>query len=129
MHCLFLSVHDAAYYYYRHGPMQRVELGQKVQGIDYAYTLQGWLKGINSTNVHQATDMGRDGINSNNVVARDVFGFALHYYSNADYQPLNDTKKPFADAATALASNFNPLFNGNIAAISMNIKIPGSPAV
>lgn len=39
---------DARYFYYPHGPLQRVELGDHlVQGTDYAYTLQGWLKGIN----------------------------------------------------------------------------------
>jgi hypothetical protein len=27
----------------------RIEIGnEKVQGVDYAYTIQGWLKGINS---------------------------------------------------------------------------------
>ena len=41
---------DARYEYYRHGPLARITLGdQQVQGLDYAYTLQGWLKGINST--------------------------------------------------------------------------------
>ena len=40
---------DALYDYYRHGPLARVVLGQNnVQGIDYAYTIQGWLKGVNS---------------------------------------------------------------------------------
>ncbi|MES2773902.1 MAG: hypothetical protein V4722_06940, partial [Bacteroidota bacterium] len=39
---------DAGYQYYRHGPLARTELGAlKVQGVDYAYTLQGWLKAIN----------------------------------------------------------------------------------
>ncbi|MCX6317421.1 MAG: DUF6443 domain-containing protein [Bacteroidetes bacterium] len=41
---------DARYIYYKHGPLARTELGhQRVQGVDYAYTLQGWLKGVNST--------------------------------------------------------------------------------
>jgi RHS repeat-associated protein len=39
---------DAAYQYYKHGPLARTELGKlRVQGIDYVYTLQGWLKGVN----------------------------------------------------------------------------------
>ncbi|RFM25559.1 hypothetical protein, partial [Deminuibacter soli] len=42
--------HDARYAYYRHGPLSRATLGQlQVQGLDYAYTLQGWLKAINPT--------------------------------------------------------------------------------
>jgi YD repeat-containing protein len=45
---------DARYEYYRHGPLARVTLGdQQVQAMDYAYTLQGWLKGINSTGVQR----------------------------------------------------------------------------
>ena len=41
---------DARYEYYKHGHMARVVIGdQQVQGVDYAYTLQGWMKGINST--------------------------------------------------------------------------------
>jgi RHS repeat-associated protein len=53
---------DARYEYYRHGPLARVVLShQQVQGIDYAYTLQGWLKGVNSTSLNPGFDMGGDG--------------------------------------------------------------------
>lgn len=46
-----------------HGPLARVELGEnQVQGLDYAYTLQGWLKGLNSAALTPETDMGRDGL-------------------------------------------------------------------
>ena len=49
----FLEDHEAAYQYYRHGPLARVVLGnQQVQGTDYTYTLQGWLKGVNGTSMH-----------------------------------------------------------------------------
>lgn len=46
-----------SYQYYRHGPLARTVLGQQqVQGVDYAYTLQGWLKGINpGATAHDAT--------------------------------------------------------------------------
>lgn len=41
---------EASYQYYLHGPLARTIIGQQqVQGIDYAYTLQGWLKGVNSS--------------------------------------------------------------------------------
>src|SRR5690606_29578158 len=41
---------DAQYYYYKHGPLARIEIGENnLQGIDYYYTLQGWLKGVNSS--------------------------------------------------------------------------------
>nr|WP_294946351.1 hypothetical protein [uncultured Mucilaginibacter sp.] len=53
---------DAAYKYYRHGPLAREELGtDKVQGLDYMYALQGWIKGVNGTTSSPETDMGQDG--------------------------------------------------------------------
>ncbi len=40
--------HEAHYVYYKHGPLARVLVGaNQVQGLDYAYTLQGWLKAAN----------------------------------------------------------------------------------
>ncbi|MBK8712541.1 MAG: RHS repeat-associated core domain-containing protein [Niastella sp.] len=126
---------EAAYKYYKHGPLARMELGEnQVQGLDYAYTLQGWLKGVNSSTVSEGNyDMGEDGkINSpNKLFARDAYGFALHYYSNAiekDYAPINTNAsyKPFADAAAA-GTGFKSLFNGNIAAMSVNLPKLGQP--
>jgi hypothetical protein len=40
----------AGYQYYLHGPLKRAEIGQdKIQGLDYAYTLQGWLRELTHT--------------------------------------------------------------------------------
>jgi RHS repeat-associated protein len=108
---------DAAYYYYLHGPLRRMELGDSsraVQGVDYAYTLQGWLKGVNSSSVQSSKDMGRDSL----PVPRDAYGYSLYYYNN-DYAPIGGNN-PFATAPAGL-STFNSLYNGNIAAISTNI--------
>ncbi len=118
---------DAVYSYYPHGPLSRVTLGdQQVQGVDYAYTLQGWLKGVNSTLVGTSFDMGSDGSNSaGNMRARDVFGYALHYYDSTDYQPVGGTNT-FA-RADINGVNYKPLYNGNIAAMSVNIPSAGIP--
>lgn len=44
----FIWNREATYYYYQHGPLARVELGAyRSQGVDYYYTLQGWIKGVN----------------------------------------------------------------------------------
>ena len=116
---------DAQYQYYRHGPLARTLLGQNnVQGIDYAYTLQGWLKGVNATPLG-TSDMGGDGYIStqNTNVARDAYGYSLHYFSG-DYAAIGGAN-PFADVATGLNSfttnTFNGLYNGNIASMAVDI--------
>lgn len=126
---------DAAYYYYLHGPLARMELGDegnKVQGVDYAYTLQGWLKGVNSGLVTTERDMGTDAWtnpnNKNNTIGADAFGYALYYFRSAsggiDYRPLRAAKNPFEDfTAKPIAS----LYNGNIAGMSVNVPKLNDP--
>ncbi|WPQ66303.1 hypothetical protein SIO70_15690 [Chitinophaga sancti] len=113
---------DAWYEYYKHGPLARAVIGQQqVQGIDYAYTLQGWLKGINSTALTPTFDIGGDGA-SGSLVAKDAFGFGIHYFGNREYTPVSTSVKPFAAAV-----GNSPLFNGNISAISQSISTLGTP--
>ncbi|TGV01073.1 3-coathanger stack domain-containing protein [Flavivirga rizhaonensis] len=78
---------DATYQYYAHGPLARTVLGEKeVQGMDYAYTLQGWLKGVNSETMVPTNDMGTDGT-ATSLVAQDAMGYSLNYFDD-DYQPI-----------------------------------------
>ncbi|MBO9572715.1 MAG: hypothetical protein J7497_10995, partial [Chitinophagaceae bacterium] len=121
---------DAGYEYYRHGPLARMELGQqKVQGIDYAYTLQGWLKGVNSTLLTSSTDMGEDGLSvgANQFVARDAIGFHLNYYDTSDYAAISELN-PFPGSYAHLnVSEYRPLFNGNISGMAVsNRALTGS---
>ncbi|HEX7414979.1 MAG TPA: hypothetical protein VF411_13125, partial [Bacteroidia bacterium] len=63
-----------------HGPLARVEYGNNhIQGIDYAYTIQGWIKGVNSEMLAPTNDIGKDGLNvagnSNKNFAKDAFGY------------------------------------------------------
>ena len=105
---------DARYLYYAHGPMARVELGEyKVQGVDYYYTLQGWIKGVNLQGDHDAEATN----NVQKYVSKDAFGYALHYYQN-DYQSINGN-------FGWNANNTTDLFNGNIAAMSTTLKTAG----
>ncbi len=129
---------DARYSYYKHGPLSRLILGQQqVQGVDYAYTLQGWLKGINSTAVGDGTyDMGGDGKTDAglNPVARDVFGFSLNYFTG-DYKTINTGVTPFATIGNGITHNGdglqtgNDLFNGNIASMVVNLPKLGDAKV
>ncbi len=123
---------EARYFYYDHGPLARIELGDNnVQGIDYAYTLQGWLKNMNSDELYAANDMGKDGDtqanNPNALFARDAFGFSLNYHNN-DYIPIGtfttNTAPVSAIAGSDVTDNSNELFNGNIRAMVSSIKKP-----
>ncbi|MBX2985972.1 MAG: OmpA family protein [Bacteroidia bacterium] len=112
---------DAEYEYYLHGPLARVLIGEKmVQGVDYAYSLHGWLKGVNSVSLNANRDMGRDGVSGGRrYVARDAFGFALNYYYDANSEADYEAIAPGANwnggrLETQLTSGANQLFNGNI---------------
>ncbi|MDJ1501168.1 RHS repeat-associated core domain-containing protein [Xanthocytophaga agilis] len=76
---------QATYLYYLHGPLKRVEIADKLQGIDYVYTIQGWLKSIN--HVDKAKDPGKDGTGTSEF-APDVFGMNLEYFAG-DYTGAN----------------------------------------
>ncbi|MDW8850110.1 thrombospondin type 3 repeat-containing protein [Flavobacterium sp. MMLR14_040] len=103
---------EANYLYYDHGLLARMEIGdKKVQGLDYIYTLQGWLKSVNSERIGSQYDAGKDGLNA----AQDAFGFALNYYKG-DYQSRFNTRDntifSFSKESN-LEGNIN-LYNGNI---------------
>ncbi len=119
-----LEEHEAHYQYYKHGPLSRTVLGQQqVQGIDYAYNLQGWLKGVNSTSLNSTFDMGEDGkaASANSFVGRDALGFNLNYFTG-DYAAISN-KTPFPGSSAFMpAGAFNrQLYNGNITSMAVNI--------
>jgi RHS repeat-associated protein len=129
---------DAEYYYYRHGPLARTELGEnKVQAIDFAYTIQGWIKGVNSAVLNENVDIGQDGVSGHphQWLGRDAFGYMLNYYTD-DYRMIGNA--PGGQGwEPGNQVNVNPtgnrdLYNGNIQSmitaigepVNGNIKIP-----
>ncbi|MBU0765682.1 MAG: hypothetical protein KJ607_12690, partial [Bacteroidetes bacterium] len=92
---------DAKYFYYLHGPLTRTEIGEhKIQGLDYAYTLQGWLKGVNSVTLAPGRDMGRDGLSPvHEHTGRDAFGYRLDYYAE-DYTPVGGNSDFLSDMSS-----------------------------
>ncbi len=99
---------DATYAYYDHGPLARVQLGKLgVQGIDYAYTIQGWLKAVNCDTLNIGMDMGNDAT-PGSVVAKDAVAYTIDYFNN-DYKPITSNA---VQHVTPVSLN---LFNGNIA--------------
>jgi RHS repeat-associated protein len=106
---------DAGYQYYDHGPLARMSLGQqRVQGVDYAYTIQGWLKAINGDVLNPGKDMGEDAI-GNSIHGRDAVAMSIDYFKG-DYKPIGDTIVTFA------ATMGKNLYNGNIPRTSTAIK-------
>ncbi|MDB5258508.1 MAG: large protein [Chitinophagaceae bacterium] len=111
---------DGAYQYYQHGPMARTEIGDvKVQGMDYAYTIEGHLKGVNSNTLKASRDIGKDGLSSASnphaLFAPDEVGYTLGYYKN-DYKSIAASGENFeATTDGDLQSKSKDLFNGNIA--------------
>ena len=115
---------DAFYSYYAHGPLARTVLGQQqVQGINYAYTLQGWLKAINPAPYTGANFTLRPD-SASNVVAGTAYNLLLNYY-NGDYSPISGVAGPDSAVSTTLGVDSLPLYNGNISSMGVNVrKIP-----
>jgi len=80
---------QAHYEYYLHGPLKRIELGGDLQGIDFVYNINGWLKQINNP---EDTEDEAGFMN-------DAFGLLLNYYNNDmsslfQVSSLNPAPKP-----------------------------------
>jgi len=131
---------DAAYSYYRHGPLRRIAVGEdSLQGLDYVYTIQGWLKGINHPTLATGQDPGRDGDIGNGIrYGRDVFGMVLGYYAG-DYarktlgtpstsSPYNSTTVGGYQVGPQTLPGGTNLYNGNISRWALRSEtIAGSP--
>jgi len=112
---------DAGYSYYKHGPLMQTTLGKLgVQQLNYTYTLQGWLKSVNA---------GWDGSNAitpTGNVAAGAYGFSLHYYAG-DYGSIynGQAQDGIFNSIGAIEGtgqqNLRQLYNGNIAAMAVNI--------
>jgi RHS repeat-associated protein len=128
---------DVEYGFYAHGPLARTVLGdQDVQGIDNVYTLQGWIKGVNSERLDFNSDPGHDGITTagspNMQVARDVSGFSLHYFAgDFKYVTTVSTANSFMGSQTSsdLVAKSKDMYSGNIARMVTSITEPNTRAV
>ncbi|MBC9914060.1 RHS repeat domain-containing protein [Chitinophaga varians] len=115
---------NANYRYYLHGPLGRTEIGKEVQGIDYIYTLQGWLKGINGTGLLPTQEMGQDGApGARSTFAPDVMAYSLDYYSG-DYKPIDASANALAMKYAASADDItgHNLYNGNISRTTLALS-------
>jgi len=115
-------VHQAKYYYYTHGPLKREEIAIKnkipLQGIDYVYTINGWLKSINDPELNKPKPNGI-GLMDPGGDDNDIFGMSLDYFFG-DYQ----RKGTFINYGMLWNSTnqTNDLFNGNVRSERWNIN-------
>ncbi len=114
---------DAVQYYYSHGSLKRLEIGEdKLQGIDYVYTLQGWLKSVNHASLEKTKDPGKDNL-AQNPFASDVYGTMIGYYGS-DFDKNNS---PYTIESLSLnPQNFDDLYDGNITTLILNTALPSS---
>ena len=119
---------EARYFYMPNGMLSRVELGQKnVQGTDYAYTLQGWLKDINGVRYDnlrpESGDIGLDGrlqySSLNAEFCQDALRSMLQYYQS-DYRLISGTNYFNKEYSAAI-----PLYDGNISALTTDYLTTG----
>ncbi len=117
---------DARYDYYAHGPLARTVIGEdEVQGIDYAYTVHGLLKGMNHSGIDPTKDLGRDGATVNET-AKDAFAMALNYYEEDYYFENSGFNAVDADHLMALPGR--DLYNGNISSWTSQTQSNGQGA-
>ena len=124
------SSREAHYRYYDYGPMARTEIGEyKVQGMDYAYTINGWLKGMNASTLDVTRDMGHDGstgyLPSNTSVhsefAKDVVGYTMGYFAG-DYRAIGASSMEASYIGTPFDLASANLYNGNIRHLVTSIQ-------
>ncbi|MEW6773879.1 MAG: hypothetical protein AB1304_07760 [Bacteroidota bacterium] len=123
---------EGKYYYYPHGPLMRIEYGQhQVQGLDYAYTIQGWLKAINGTNGGSKPDMGKDGYSGyHSLFSKDALGVVLNYYEGdydaVDYVMWNSANSRYIsyEQGSSWKQWRRNMYNGNISGMSSSIGYP-----
>ncbi len=119
---------DAKYIYYKHGPLARMESGHyKVSGMDYVYTLQGWIKSVNLPGIDIPDGEDAGILGEHRWVAKDQMKYALGYY-DGDYKPIN-TSFNMGIAQNPHATILNNdildggLYNGNISAMLTSLRM------
>ncbi len=111
----YLWDRDARYHYYTGGALARREIGEDhLQGLDYTYTLQGWLKAVNHPSLDAANDPGGDGLST--AYPADSFALELGYY-RGDYVRSGSS----LDSSSSTGLRGSPLYSGNITSTSTHV--------
>ncbi|MBS1773965.1 MAG: hypothetical protein JST82_13995 [Bacteroidetes bacterium] len=126
----------ASYVYDLHslGQVRRMELGNFLQGVDYTYGLEGWLKAVNhpDTTLDPGSDMpdiqnGEDQFGTDGQGASpyrtDLFSEVLNYY-NGDFKHSGSQFDSYNNPAFLLGRG---LYNGNMTGVQSRIHFLPSP--
>jgi RHS repeat-associated protein len=116
---------QATYEYYAHGPLKRTLLGNDYQGLDYVYTINGWLKSINSPEPSRANDPGKDGgMGARAAEAADIFGMSLDYFSGDYERKQTQVQHTIYNAADPVSMSYA----GEVRAMRWSTNLPsGAP--
>ncbi len=112
--------------YYQHGALRRNEIGNKLQGLDYIYTIAGALKSMNNPFAGIAgEDPGYDGTTGgpNPLVEPDAFAYTLEYYPG-DYN-RSQSEVNLANAASNF-NNENISYAGQVQSVRWKTQLPTS---
>ena len=80
---------EAVFGFYLHGPLRRHVVGDSIQGLDYTYTLEGWLIAINHPQLLTRYDPGHE---SSATRGKGLFGMILNYYLS-DFNRISSPEK------------------------------------
>jgi RHS repeat-associated protein len=118
----FIWFKEATYKFFKHGPTARVELGEhNLQGLDYYYTLQGWIKGVNTPY--------DDNLGVSNVLdqsfGKDAYAYALGYFQD-DFKSIDNSRNTVDSRDKVWTRHTETyqhggLFNGNVAWIETDL--------
>jgi RHS repeat-associated protein len=128
---------DGRYFYYPHGPLARLEVGEdNVQGQDHYYSIHGWIKGVNMPGAQDGSiDPGLDGevassANDDRWVGRDAMAYYLGFYAT-DYNPIGSVQQGVTNGIWGDLSQYiltlpggqsAGLYNGNIPLMVTDLK-------
>lgn len=115
--------------YYLHGALKRNELGVTLQGQDYVYTINGWLKSMNDPTL-SSRDPGKDSYTGpNSGFKQDVFGYTLDYFTG-DYTRSGSNIETYTPATGGSNTTLPENYTGIIRASRWQTTIPtGAPAL
>jgi YD repeat-containing protein len=97
-----------------------------MQGINYAYNLQGWMKMINPDILTGGGNTLKADGSTGSIVGRPAYNMMLNYFKG-DYKAISGASPQDRAIDSTLGGAYRPLFNGNISSMAVNIEKLNNP--